>query len=127
MIYKTYTWILLTGILLTACDKPQPPITNFPKEEDQLLITDATQETASQDKSTTSDDQAINQKLRNAINTQYASSAPNITISTNKGHVTLNGTIGTLQEKIAIERTSRHIKGVKVVENHLEVKKMAKK
>ena len=68
------------------------------------------------------DDAAITGKVKTALAAQRGTSALHTDVDTKDGVVTLNGTAETSAQKTLAERVAKKVKGVRSVENNLEVK-----
>lgn len=123
--------IPLVGISLVACnqaDKKAPPphqpvsyqeADNTGKnvrDRDPNVVTPFDQSESEADRTITKD---IRQEI--AKNNTFSLDAKNIKIVTNKGVVVLRGPVKSDQEKMAIEKVAKGVKGVTSVNNQLEV------
>ena len=68
------------------------------------------------------DDSLITTKIKTAMVTDKTVSAMNVSVETFKGRVLLSGFAKSNEERIAAEGIARSVKGVKEVENKIEVR-----
>lgn len=75
------------------------------------------------DKAATEADRSLNQRIRQALNTDtaLASSVHKVQLNTNNGAVTLQGTVPTEKIKDDVGAKVQHVAGVTQVENHLQM------
>lgn len=122
------------ALLCAGCDRPfQPPKSPAgPHEkelEDEHITADQNNDTEEDsqyppfatDQSVTDSDLLITERLRLRLTREFFFGAKNIKIITKDGIVTLRGDVNTLQEKNVIEQVARKTRGVKAVENFLDI------
>lgn len=112
--------ITMISLTLTACDRHDKPKSPPPsgQEYDRSLTT-----TTPLDQSESETDQTITQKIRQAIMSDgsLSTNAKNIKIITVKGVVVIRGPVVSSQEKEAIAKKIKDIRGVMKVDNQLDV------
>jgi len=75
------------------------------------------------DEATTEADRALNQRIRQTLSEDaaLAASAQNVHIKTDKGEVTLHGSVNTEKEKADIDAKVQQVTGVEKLNNQLQV------
>jgi hyperosmotically inducible periplasmic protein len=75
------------------------------------------------DKGTTDKDRTLNNQIRTALeaDTSLSDASEKVTLSSDDGVVTLNGTVATEKDKKDLESRVKNMAGVKKVENNLQI------
>lgn len=114
----------IIGLSLTSCDsdsgRPVSPAVS--PSTPSGAASPSTPPPASPGPTSATDD-ALEQRIANALreDTALSSVAPNITVDTNNGAVTLKGSVNSQQQRTDIESKVRGMAGVTQVTNNLEV------
>ena len=73
----------------------------------------------------TIDDAAITAWVQAKLTSDKASNFPRINVTTERGVVTLNGTVQTVEEKSRAESLARMVEGVSKVNNNLQIQSLS--
>ena len=73
----------------------------------------------------TIDDAAITASVQGKLTSDNASNFPRINVDTERGVVTLNGVVRTVEEKSRAESLARMVEGVSKVNNNLQIQFMS--
>ncbi|MCC5827550.1 BON domain-containing protein [Alkalimonas sp.] len=107
-----YTLLLaLPLVAVTACDNRAPTSSTQPKP-------------MSVDESRTYrqvDDNSLNRDVSNALQRDTAFARNTIKVAANKGHITLTGTVASMQDKNRAAEIAKEVTGVIEVHNNLEI------
>lgn len=67
------------------------------------------------------DDSRLNREVSNALQLDASLNQSNINVDADQGHITLNGTVASLQEKNRATEIAKKVSGVIQVHNNLEI------
>ena len=73
----------------------------------------------------TIDDAAITASVQGKLTSDKASNFPRINVDTERGVVTLNGVVRTVEEKSRAESIARMVEGVSKVNNNLQIQSLS--
>ena len=117
MLKKEFILLASCGLLFVACENPTPPVHRNRMTNEQSM--------QAGDQGDTEEDRTVVQKIRDALSKDptFTSDTRTIRIISSNGVVTLRGTVLTEQDKNILAKKVKEMRGVKSVDNQVEVSK----